>query len=67
MILEVIVELGRRHLDEVVVIYFANEFIKGRWFSIDTSTGIIGIERSRKSNLYIDISTINAIEVLNDE
>lgn len=60
---EVIYELARKHLDETVTVYFANEYIKGHWFSIDSHTNIIGISRDGKTDLYIDISCINAIEV----
>lgn len=60
---EVIYELARKHLDETVTIYFANEYIKGHWFSIDSHKNIIGISRDGKTDLYIDISCINAIEV----
>lgn len=60
---EVIVELVRKHLDNKVTVYFANEYIKGRWVSIDCHTNVIGVKRENNKKLYIDIGCINAIEV----
>ena len=64
---EVIFELARKHLDTTVTVYFANEYIKGWWFSIDADTNVIGVQRNvshgGKRNVYIDIDTIVAIEV----
>lgn len=67
---EVIFELARKHLDTTVTVYFANEYIKGWWFSIDADTNVIGVQRivrKGKRNVYIDIDTIVAIEVTDDE
>ena len=67
---EVIFELARKHLDTTVTVYFANEYIKGWWFSIDADTNVIGVQRivrKGKCNVYIDIDTIVAIEVTEDE
>lgn len=67
---EVIFELARKHLDTTVTVYFANEYIKGWWFSIDADTNVIGVQRivrKGKRNVYIDIDTIVAIEVTEDE
>lgn len=64
---EVIFELARKHLDTTVTVYFANEYIKGWWFSIDADTSIIGVQRNVSHgcnrDMYIDIDTIVAIEV----
>ena len=65
---EVIYELARKHLDETVTVYFANEYVKGHWFSIDAHTNVIGVDvrvtgKKQRNDMYIDISCINAIEV----
>ena len=65
---DVIFELARKFLDEYVTVYFANEYIRGKWFSIDAHTKVMGIAREgRKYKCYIDIESINAIEVVGDE
>ena len=66
----IITELARKYLDTTVTVYFANEYIKGWWFSIDAHTNVIGVQRivrKGKRNVYIDIDTIVAIEVTEDE
>lgn len=66
----IIIELARKYLDTTVTVYFANEYIKGWWFSIDADTNVIGVQRivrKGKRNVYIDIDTIVAIEVTEDE
>ena len=69
MKLDIIVELARKHLDEMVTVYFANEYIYGRWIIIDTETNIIGIDirNGGKRKVYVDMECITAMEVdMND-
>ena len=58
-------ELARKHLDEMVTVYFANEYIYGKWFFIDLEEMSIGsdIRDSGKRSIYVDIDCITAMEV----
>lgn len=60
-----ITELARKHLDEMVTVYFANEYIYGKWFRIDLENMSIGIDirDSGKRSVYVDIDCITAMEV----